>query len=397
MNEINDLIEEFPVENISCENNFIKEEDKENYTIIIYQNNNCQDFSANKPIVIFGDCYNEIKKINNISESYELIVSKIDSKIDENTYYSFYDPNTLEKLDSTPCHNQSIIEEEDLNKKINDKMEDSKEALILNLISQGINVFNISDPFYTDICYHYESPNGKDVPIKARLTAFFPNITLCDEGCSILGIDIVTMKAKCECKFRDLVNMELISDNLYGQAIQEIIEIISELNIAVVKCFKDIFNPKFFVKNEGGFIIIALFIGQVACLIKYAIDGLYFIRKYIFNLTNSYLNFIGEKNIFKNNLFIPPKKKRGSTKSIVLDGNKSSSCSRNILVNNNLHTSSKKKMFDFIEKSQRKSNIDSQKNYFLARKKLINLKNLKQQKNKKMELFIKIKKKNQQI
>ena len=146
------------------------------------------------------------------------------------------------------------------------------------------------------MCYHYESPNGKDVPMKVRISAFFPNITLCKNGCNNIGVDINAMKAKCECRFIDITNMDIMSDNLYTQAIQEIFDIISELNIAVMKCFKDIFKVKYFVKNTGGYIIIALFIGQLICFIKFSIDGLYYIRKYMLTLTESYMNYIEGNN-----------------------------------------------------------------------------------------------------
>ena len=40
---------------------------------------------------------------------------------------------------------------------------------ILILTDQNINVFNLSDEFFTDICYCFESPNGKDIPLKDRI------------------------------------------------------------------------------------------------------------------------------------------------------------------------------------------------------------------------------------
>ena len=346
LNDVNNLMKEFPAKNISCENNKVEVEDKEDYIIYIYKNNNCSEVPDDLPLIDFPECYNTIKENNNIED--ELIVTKIYIKENDTSVYSFYDPYTLDKLDSSPCNNQTIIVQEDVTKKISNKLEDSKGKLILDLINQGINVFNVSDEFYTDICYHYNSPNGKDVPIKARISAFFPNITLCEKGCDNVGVDIQTMKAKCECKFIDIVNMDIISDNVYGQAIQEIFELINELNIAVVKCVKDIFKKEYFAKNTGGFIIISLFVGQVICFIKFIIDGLYSIRKYIFDLTQSYFNFMG-KNIINNNLNVPPKKrKKGKRSRSVIDINSSNNQSKNALIYSNIN--SKKKVVDSIEK-----------------------------------------------
>ena len=298
------LIDDYSTKNSSCDNNYeTEDENEQQYFVFIYKKNECQDDTD------FGDCYNTIKQINNLTE--DLIISKV--YIDHTSIYSFYHPYTFAKLDTTPCKDQKITVQEDIKKKLNEQIEDSKEKLILNLIDQGINVFNISDEFYRNLCYHYVSPNGKDVPIKVRLSAFFPNnnITLCDKGCENVGVDIAAMRAKCECKFVDLVNIDLIKDNTYARTIKEIFNIISELNIAVVKCYKDIFKKEYFFKNTGGFIILTLFIGQVGCFVQYIIDGLYFIRKYIFDLTNSYMIYLNDINHLNNP---PPKHKKKSKK-----------------------------------------------------------------------------------
>ena len=366
LNEVNDLIEDFP-ENNSCDNNHVSVEENENFTIYIYQNNNCPENPSQLPLVDFGDCYNTIKKENNISENEELIVTKVVIKQNNTSVYSFFNPKTLQKLDSTPCQAQKIIVQEEITNKVKDSLDDSKEQLILNLLSQGINVFNISDPFYTDLCYQFESPNGKDAPLKVRLVAFFPNITLCEEGCENIGVNTETMKAKCECKFIDLVNMDIMSDNIYGKAIQEIFEIISELNIAVVKCFKDIFNKKYFIKNTGGFIILSLFIGQVICFIVYSVDGLYYIRKYLLNLLESYINYTNRNgnNLKNNNINIPPKRKR---KNINKDN---SILSKNILIcntNSNKNLSSSKKAMVSISSKRIRSKENFPRNKFFSNK-----------------------------
>ena len=379
LNNVNNLIEQYPP-NVSCDNNYVSIEDNEEYTIFLYKNNNCPEESSEKPLVNFGECYNEIKKANKIDENDELIVSKIELKSNHTSVYSFYDPYTLEKLDSSPCNNKTITVQEDIKKKLLEELDDTQEQFALHLLNQGINIFNISDEFYTDMCFHYDSPNGKDIPLKVRISEFFPNITLCDEGCENVGVNLETMKAKCECKFIDLANIDLISDNIYGQALQEILVIISELNIAVIKCFKDIFNIKYFVKNTGGFIILSLFIGQVICFIKYAVDGLYYIRKYLFDLVKSYITFIGGNNI-KNTINTPPKKRfkrKKSKNSLNINNiNNNSGQSKNILmyspnVNNN-NSLSHKKLSDFSLK--RNSQLNNTSELFMGNTSKKNLSN----------------------
>ena len=399
LNEVDKLIDNFPVGNISCENNQVKEEDNENYKIYIYINNNCSnsdELPQNMPDIDFGECYNIIKEENEIEE--ELIVSKVLVKKNNTSVYSFYNPNTLDKLDSTPCKNQTITLQKDFFNIIDNKFDESQKETILHFLNQSINVLNKSDRFYTDLCYYYKSNNRRDIPIKVRLSFYPENITLCEEGCQSVGVDLKTMKAKCECKFIDIMNMNIISDNLYGKAVQEILETISKLNIDVIKCFKDIFNAKYFSKNVGGFIIIGLFLGQISCFIKYAIDGLYYIRKYIFTLTVSYAEYIDRNgNKLKNNVNMPPKKmkKKRSGKSVnILDiNNNNLSFSKNGLLHSN-NARSRKIFFDSSEK-RNSSNNKTQK-LLISSNKIVKInkgkpkKNLMLYKNKKIQNNIKI-------
>jgi hypothetical protein len=73
------------------------------------------------------------------------------------------------------------------------------------------------------------------------------------------------------------------------------------------------FKKEYFAKNTGGFIIISLFVGQVICFIKFIIDGLYSIRKYIFDLTHSYMIYLNEITHLNAQ---PPKHRKKSRKFI---------------------------------------------------------------------------------
>ena len=372
--EINNLMPDLAsnlINKTTCNDNYKKQE-KGNYDILIYKNNDCSETSENNkeiPIIDFGECYEKIKEENNIPKEEELVVSKVQVKTEKNsektTGYAFYHPYTLQKLDSSSCENKTIYVKEDFSQKLESIDEDKKE-FIDNFLDQGINILDGLDDFYRDLCFHYKSPNGKDIPIKVRLS-FLPNITLCEEGCENIGVDLEQRRAKCVCKFKDIVNLNVMGDNLYVKAITEVLDVISELNIAVIKCIKDIFNKEKFISCTGAYIIMGLFAVQVACLIKFVIDGLYYIRKYIYNLTKSYLDYIGIKindqnfmDLKKNN---PPKKSIKNARKIMRKKIGKSEIKKNspkIINKNSFNSSSKRNIIDFsldnknlIEKKQR--------------------------------------------
>ena len=178
---------------------------------------------------------------------------------------------------------------------------DEQKENILSCVKQGIDVFNKTNEFYHDLCYHFESPNDRDIPLEDRISMFYPNITLCDEGCDNKGVDLKTLKAICICTFNDLNNHSL-TQQLYSQYIEEVFELVTSLNIAVVQCIKDIFVREYFIKCVGAFIFLGLFLCHIICLIIFLIDGLYYIRKFLFSLTESYSNYMYKNNNNKQNM-----------------------------------------------------------------------------------------------
>ena len=93
-------------------------------------------------------------------------------------------------------------------------------------------------------------------------------------------------------------------------------EIISNLNIDVIMCYKDIFNFKYFKKNIGGFIIIGLIIFESICHIYYYLISHDKIVRYIYLLTESFISFKEKKVNSKDKLYYPPKKKETKIKKI---------------------------------------------------------------------------------
>ena len=85
---------------------------------------------------------------------------------------------------------------------------------MIYLTDQNINIFNLSESFYTDLCYHFDNPLKKDIPLQDRISAFYINVTLYDGGCEAIGIDVGKMTDICDCKFVDIANNDIIKDNV---------------------------------------------------------------------------------------------------------------------------------------------------------------------------------------
>ena len=142
------------------------------------------------------------------------------------------------------------------------KMEDKeKYNLVKYLSQQNIDVFNLTSDFYTDICFYFESPIKKDIALKDRIKIFFPNISLCENGCTIKGINSSSMKADCDCKMNNIFNNNPISNNAFVKSqLGDIEELINQVNIEILKCSSNLFKRKNASSFIGTFIIFSFII-----------------------------------------------------------------------------------------------------------------------------------------
>ena len=128
------------------------------FTLTIYINNKCIfELGLNLPEIDFGSCYDKIIKSEKVQNS-EIIVAIIDKKIDSKARkilkYGMFSNITGKYLDTEEICKEDKITIKD---SINDKLLESgvNIDIVKYFFNDGVDVFNISSPFYNDICYHY--------------------------------------------------------------------------------------------------------------------------------------------------------------------------------------------------------------------------------------------------
>ena len=261
------------------------------------------------PKIDFAACYSKVQDSLKKEESNKKIIIALVEKLNKGQKskisYFFYHPTTGEKLDpDSICKEEEIVIRENVVSVLNNSNVDVKSVLFLT--EQEINVFDEFNEFYTDICYHYNSPNGKDLPPKERLRIFYPNITICDVGCTNKGVDPATKESICECKFNNILNNDILEENaLIKGTVGEIKDLIKNSNLDVLQCYKDVFKKEYILKNVGGFIIMAILLLEIIfAIIFFALD-MNKIRKYIYSLSDSYIELI-QNNNKKNTMNVSP-------------------------------------------------------------------------------------------
>ena len=278
------------------------------YSVIIYKDFECiEKLSIDISKIDFRVCLKKIQINLNPPTNLSIIMAlfeKANGKNKPTVSYSFYHPESGEKIDVEEiCKDDVITVKGSLLKQLNSSGIDLDSLFFL--AKQDINVFNISDVFYTDYCFLFVSPNGKDVPLKDRIKHFFPNITLCNKGCSLKGVNLTSMESICECTFNDFLNNKLIEENaIISNTVEEITEFFSESNFFVLKCYKDIFNKINILRNEGGFIILGILLLEIIFAYIFIFYNNTKIRNFLYYLTKYYMTFNTINNISKkkNNL-----------------------------------------------------------------------------------------------
>ena len=271
----------------------------DDYSITIYINNKCiLELGIGIPEIDFGSCYEKVKN-NEISNQRELIIAIIDKKIDlKNTKkvikYGIFSPITGKYLNSDElCKDDKIT----IIDSIEDKLSEAKVNLkiLKEFVNEGIDVFNMSSPFYNDICFQYNSQ--KDIALKDRILEYFPNITLCEEGCDLMGINMTSITAICECFYSESKKEDNLKEKILDQAELGTLEkIISRSNIYVVKCINLVLNVDTIKRAYGGYIIFILIIFEIICTIIYCKKDVNSINRYITGITDKYINSLIKQN-----------------------------------------------------------------------------------------------------
>ena len=263
---------------------------KDNYDITIYIDSNClTELNLNFPNIDFGSCYQKVQNETGINSSLIVVLVKVLNKTTGRTSssYSLYSPLDGSKLDALNiCKDIKIVVESNILNILEESNIDYEDMILMT--EQNINIFDSKDAFYTDICFEFDSPIKRDITLEDRLKTFYPNVSLCDEGCSSKGVNLTTMKAICSCTFNDISKATGNANEL----IDDYIKIISSSNIEVLTCIK--YSFKKFDTSVGGFLMIFCIVIVVLMGLSFYFKDLKILNKYIIDKTAAYLNFLNE-------------------------------------------------------------------------------------------------------
>ena len=217
-------------------------------------------------------------------------------------HYNAYNAFTKEKLNLSYCKGDIVyysLNEKSgnfiLSRKLYDKLK--------------VDIFNSSDDFFNDNCYHFDD-NGKDITLSERRLFYFQKIPLCEKGCVYKGINYTqnTLLCHCEESLPTLEEIEELSNPEENNA--NFISSISNSTFDLFKCTNLVFSLNNIKKNGGSLMILILGCLQIPLICSYAfinrLTPLYsFLNQFSYKNNppkrniNNYLNDISQQNSIK--------------------------------------------------------------------------------------------------
>ena len=153
---------------------------------------------------------------------------------------------------------------------------------------KGIDIFNLEDKFFNDICYPYSD----------RVSDIYQNYSICGDECEYNSFNLDKMSAYCNCNVKREVNLE-ITKGSFKTILKGSFE---KLNFGIVKCFNQFFTLKGKVKNSGFWIFIIMIAFHIPLYVLLFVKGMTAIKKFIYNEMES-KGYKDTKNIVFNNSF----------------------------------------------------------------------------------------------
>ena len=242
----------------------------------------------------FANCENILRAENNLSPSSKLTVYQIEidypyeQSLINRVEYAVFDENKT-RLNLSVCQNEKI--------EINYQLDQTKinQIKVNYYYNLGIDVFDIKNEFFHDICYPYFE-NDSDIVLKDRVSDIYENYSKCEINCEYNGINYSRNTIICKCD----VKTKISSTNeppLYFD--QMVIYTFKDSNIAVIKCYELVFDFRNKLNNIGFCIFSCLIIIHFPIYIYYFIYNISSIQRYIISEMSKFGYLINVHNPIK--------------------------------------------------------------------------------------------------
>ena len=218
--------------------------------------------------VNFTECEIILRAHNNIYSPRKLTLIEIqtnntidDILVNEIDYKVYNDEKKI--LNLSLCREQQIKIYGTVKENLTEKLD-----LINVFKAKGIDILNLSDPFFNDECIPY-SDGDSDLTLNNRIEEIYKNFTFCEKNCEIDKINFDNKIIECNCTIKSNFTVEDLNFDLVQKKLVK-----KNSNFKILKCYDNIASLKDNLFNLGFWIFLALFILNIMLLICLCCIGL---------------------------------------------------------------------------------------------------------------------------
>ena len=272
----------------------------DNAILVIYKDQTCiKELGLTVPEIDLDDAceekiYSDLSsKHDEFNKNSDLIIALVGGATTssgiKSSYSYFYKDGTYVNI-SEICQGAKVEVKNQIDlEEVNDEAE--------KIASQGINIFDLDSPFYNDVCFMYDSPNGRDATPNDRLNTYYPNISVCEAGCTPSKVDLDTFEAVCSCEINDIMSSSGgVGEKILEDSFGEVFEMIEASNVVIFKCISDVFVAKHFFDNPGSYIVLGIMAADIACVLVYYLVSYNPMLRYLYYLSEYQCSVIDMKN-----------------------------------------------------------------------------------------------------
>ena len=269
--------------------NYMKGVDNRKYFISTLSN----QIDNNSSFIDLGNCSNKLKSQNVINDTEELVIIKIENKIEGINIpiiqYEIYSKNGTQ-LNLDICKNNNITY-----------------FIPVEINENEIYKYDPESNFYNNRCNKYKTENNTDITLYDRKNEFNDkNLSLCELNCTFRGYNPNTSKVECDCIINPGLN---ILDINKTDLINKLKSTKTTTNLDVMQCTEIFTSTEDLKSNPGFFLLILILVIFFIVFIIFCIKGYNSLENKIEDVI--YKRFKKKENdINKKNNIIEPNKSR---------------------------------------------------------------------------------------
>ena len=221
----------------------------------------------------FSECE---KKLREKFPTFIFRIVQINSKnsnpycLNEDVEYKVYN-QFGEVVDLSCCNDVKITIQNKISKELFDLDK------IQNFLNKGIDIFNLKDDFFNDICYPYSDENSdSDMTLKDRVSNIYLNYSLCGKECEKYLINDNLTYVNCSCDVKQDISKEEKEGNF-----KTFLKPFLYSNFGVIRCYNLVFSIAGKLKNIGFWIFGIFILFRIPIYYYYFLNTINPIKKYI--------------------------------------------------------------------------------------------------------------------